>query len=173
MATDRDFEQGIYSHQKAQAAEAALPLFETYADRVMRRVDEVIAGKACKWQPTLADTTLLTLLRNHQGKNRAVALGALCERMHVTPRTVKEIVQELRLNFGVQLGASRDGEAGGYYLIATAEESLDSTEPMLHQAVTMLKVVCAMRGGRSAIQQVLTQLSLDLNRDADQEVTHG
>ena len=164
MALDRDFEQDIYRHTAPAAAPGSL--FETFAERVLRRADAVIAGRECSWPPTTQQVHFLQLLRGHQGKRRIVALGDFAERLHLTPRAVKELVQELRLNFGVQIGASREGESGGYYLISTYDESVESTEPMLRQAVTMLKVVNAMRGGRNHIDQMLTQIRLDLTQEA-------
>ena len=163
MAYDLDFERGIYNRRPAAAPAGGL--FDTFADRVLRRADEVLLGEQCKWPPSSTQTLLLKHLRNHQGKGRALALGHLAERMRLAPRQIKELVQELRLNFGVQVGASRDSDGGGYYLIATHEESVESSEQMLAQATTMLRVVAALRGGRAHIDEMLTQLRLDLMQE--------
>ena len=173
MARDLDFERSIFSHNQAQSAPNGPNLFETYADKVMRRVDEVLAGENCKWPPSLRVKDFLRALRNHQGKDRAVSLGLLCELLRLTPREGKKIVEELRIDFRVQLGASREADNGGYYLISNQEESIESSAQMVHQAVTMLRVAAAMRGGGEAIQQMLTQLSLELQEDADAEVRRG
>jgi hypothetical protein len=136
-------------------------LFTTFAERVMRRAEEVDANLHCKWPISEDQRTLLRLLKPRQGRDRAIALGDLCERMRVTPRIVKDLVQDLRLNFGVQIGASRDSQAGGYYLIATEAESVESTTQMLHQAITMLEVVRVMRG-HATVLEMLGQASLNL-----------
>ncbi|QHN04390.1 hypothetical protein FTO74_14235 [Granulicella sp. WH15] len=163
MAIDLDFERTL--HQTARTVPVEDDLFTTFADKVLRRVDEVIESRRCKWTPRHGHIRLLQLLRSHQGKSRAVSLESLARTMNFTPRELKDIVQDLRLNFGVQLGASRDSEAGGYYLVATEEESIESTAQMLHQATSMLRVVAAMRGGREVIDNLLHQLRLDLSQE--------
>jgi hypothetical protein len=84
--------------------------------------------------------------------------------MKLAPRAVKDLVQDLRQSFGVQIGASRDAEGGGYYLVATEEESDESTAQMFAQAITMLRVVAQMRrGGRAALLQ---QIEMELKEIA-------
>ena len=141
MAVDRDFEQTMYRHTEAAPLED--DLFTTFADRVLRRVDEVIDGRFCQWPPQELDRRFLRLLRPHLGKDRAVPLGLFCEQLDLTPRALKNLVQILRLDFGVQIGASRESDAGGYYLISTEAESVESTDQLWKQAITMLRVVRA------------------------------
>lgn len=139
-------------------------LFTTFADRVMMRVEEVDANQNCKWPLSDGQRTLLRLLRPRLGRARAIALGDLCERMRLTPRVVKDLVQDLRLNFGIQIGASRDAAAGGYYLIETEAESVESTTQLLHQALTMLEVVRVMRGHHNLLE-LLGQIRLGLEKE--------
>lgn len=159
-----DLDRTVYSSNASSAA--SLPpegsLFETFADRVLRRVDDVIAGRNCAWPTKEPQRRLLGLLRGHQGKRRAVPLGLICERMGLTPRAVKDLVQDLRMSFWVQLGASREADGGGYYLAATAEESDESTAQLWSQAITMLRVVHIMRKDRQSKQEMLMQIELEL-----------
>jgi hypothetical protein len=158
MKTDPEFAYSTQQHSTAGS------LFETFADRVLLRVDDVIAGRNIPWPTKEPQRRLLMLLRDHQGKRRAVALNAIAQRMNLQPRAVKDLVQDLRMSFGVQLGASRDAEGGGYYLVATEEESDESTAQMFAQAITMLRVVAQMRrGGRSAL---LAQIEMELKEVA-------
>ena len=159
MAVDTDFEHELHRRTPPPPAGS---LFEAFADKVMRRTDEVLAGRGCPWPPSTQEQRFLSLLRNHQGKARAVSVGEFCERMNLTPRQAKDLVQELRQSFGVQIGASRDSDNGGYYLIATAEESFESTAQMFRQAITMLRVVRRMRGEAETVEQMLTQIELGL-----------
>jgi hypothetical protein len=153
-----------FAYSSAARPEPAGSLFETFADRVLRRVDDVIAGRNVPWPATSAQRNLLQLLQAHQGKQRAVPLSFIAARMALTQRAVKDLVQDLRLSFGIQLGASRDAEDGGYYLIATEEESEESTAQMFAQAITMLRVVAQMRrGGRAAL---LAQIEIELKEVA-------
>jgi biotin operon repressor len=141
-------------------------LFETFADRVLRRVDDVIAGRNCAWPTKEPQRRLLMLLRSHQGKRRAVPLPVIAERMSLTPRAVKDLVQDLRMSFGVQLGASRDAEGGGYYLVETEAESDESCAQMRAQAITMLRVYHQMRRGRQTLAELLQQIELELKEVA-------
>jgi biotin operon repressor len=158
MPIDPEFAYTSQQHSTAGS------LFETFADRVLMRVDDVIAGRNIPWPTKEPQRRLLQLLRPHQGKGRAVPLMTIALRMGMTSRAVKDLVQDLRMSFGVQLGASRDAEGGGYYLVATEEESDESTAQMFAQAITMLRVVAQMRrGGRGAL---LAQIEMELREVA-------
>jgi hypothetical protein len=120
-------------------------LFTTFADRVMDRVEEVLSNRECRWPPSEDQRRLLGMLKARRGRENAVSIGEVCERLRLTPRQVKELVQDLRLNFRVQIGASRDSAEGGYFLGTNREEMVASSAQMFHQAITMLKVVRVMR----------------------------
>jgi hypothetical protein len=105
------------------------------------------------------------MLRDHQGKRRAVPLRLVGERMHLAPRAVKELVQDLRMSFSVQIGASREADEGGYYLVANEAESDESCQPMLSQAITMLRVVAVMKHGRQSIAELTRQIELELGKE--------
>lgn len=150
----------VYSSQRQPLPEGGL--FDTFADRVLRRVDEVMEGRNCAWPSKEPERRLLALLRGHQGKQRAVPLMLIAQRMGLQNRAVKELVQNLRVSFGVQIGASRDGEGGGYYIVATEAESDESTAQMWNQAVAMLRVVAQMRSGRQTLAEMTAQIALEL-----------
>jgi hypothetical protein len=136
-------------------------LFTTFADRVMDRVEEVLTNRECKWPPSADQKMLLGILKAHRGVERAMPLGEICERMRVAPRVVKDLVQDLRLNFRVQIGASRDASGGGYFLGTNREEMVQASQQMLHQAVTMLRVVKVMRAEHDS-EDMLRQVRLAL-----------
>jgi biotin operon repressor len=158
-----DLDQTVYSSQPLPPEGS---LFESFSDRVLRRVDDVVAGRNCEWQPSAQQRQLLTLLRPHQGKRRAVPLDTVAERMKISRRAVRGLVQDLRTSFGVQLGASRDHDGGGYYLIATEEESRESCSLMLAQAISELRVYHRMLRGSQTIAQTLQQIELGLKEVA-------
>ena len=64
---------------------AAAPLFETFADRALDRVDDVLANRGCKWPASYEQKTFLSLLRARQGRARVMALGEIGERLHKSP----------------------------------------------------------------------------------------
>jgi len=153
-----DLDESVYSTRP----EPEGSLFETFADRVRRRAEDVIAGRDCPWPTKEPQRRLLHLLLPHQGKGRAVPLTLIAARMAFPQRAVKELVQDLRVSFGVQIGASREAEGGGYYLVATEEESDESSALMFSQAMSMLRTYTAMRRGRQTIAQIAQQIELEL-----------
>ena len=167
MAQDLDFERSIYSHQAAAAPSTAGTLFETYGDRVVRRVAEVLNCERCPWPPTSFEMGLLFLLGSHIGRANSVPLNQLAELMHLDARKIKEMVQGLRLNFGVQIGALRTRD-GGYYLISSDEESLESHSYLVNQAVSMLRTARALRP-----QQTIAELAGQLTLELGKELPHG
>jgi hypothetical protein len=158
MAVDLDFERKLH-RERELAPEGSL--FDTFANQVLRRADEVIAGQACPFPPSDKHRRFLMLLRNHQGASRSVALGHIAERMALTPRDIKGIVRDLRLHFGVQIGSGRSDETG-YWLIDSVQDCLDSTGPMYRQAISELRLVLRMRRGAEQMDRFLSQLTLDL-----------
>jgi hypothetical protein len=138
-----------------------IDLFTTFAERVMDRVEDVLSNRDCKWPPSEDQRLLLGTLKAHRGIDRAMPLGEICERMKLTPRVVKDLVQDLRLNFRVQIGASRDANGGGYFLGTNREEMVQASQQMLHQAITMLRVVKVMRSEHDS-EDMLQQVRLAL-----------
>ncbi len=162
MAVDADFERELH---RAMQKPPAGSLFETFADKALRRVDDVLAGRECKWSPDLQATTLLRDLRAHQGASRAVPLTTLAETLHLGVRTIKDLVRDLRLNFGVLICSSREGDAGGYWIAATDIEVEEAMRPLFNQAISELRVVHAMRRGSRTIDETLSQIRLELEKD--------
>lgn len=142
-----------------------MPMFETFADRAQERIEDVLSNRGCKWPASYDQKTFLGLFRAHQGRARVIALGEIGERLRMSPREVKDMVQDLRLNFYVPICASRDGDSGGYFLAATLAEIDDSNRPMFRQAITMLRVCKAMRGPDYTTAEVLGQLRLELEQE--------
>ncbi len=140
----------------------------SYALPVLRRLDEVLAGVDIPWQLKPAERALLIVLRPHIGIRDAIGLRQLCELLATNERDVKKMVASLRANFRVLIGASRDGEAGGYYMISSAKEARDSARSFVAQAFTMLKTARIILG-RHATAELLGQLRIKL--DLDEEKT--
>ena len=160
MAVDMDMERQIHAGREL-AAEGSL--FDSFADQAMRRVEEVIAGRNCPWPPSGVMRQFLTLLRNHQGQKRSVALGAIAERLHMSPRDVKGLVRDLRVSFGVQIGSAR-GDDSGYYVIESGEECFTATNAIYNQAISELRMVAIMRKGAQTMDQLRQQIALDLTK---------
>ena len=165
MAVDLDFERELHRGMQAPPAGS---LFETFAHRALRRVDDVIAGRECPFPPDAKLVQLLVLLRNHQGRGRSVPLFALMERTHDSARGVKQSVHDLRTHFGVLICSDRGGD--GYWIAETADDVEETLKPYRAQALSELRLCLAMQRGTTSIDQMLTQLRLELT---ESEATLG
>jgi hypothetical protein len=87
---------------------------------------------------------LLRLLADRKGIARAIQIGELAERLKTTPREIKATVRDLRLLFRVRVGSSRNGESGGFYLIATKRELFDTVRPFIRQAQSEFEIPKAL-----------------------------
>jgi biotin operon repressor len=155
-------EEQIYSTQPLPEG----TMFDNFGDGVLRRAADVVAGRNCPWPTKETQRRFLHHLMSHQGKGRAVPATYIAARMSLTQRAVKELVQDLRLSFGVQIGASRDAEGGGYYLVATEAESEESCSQMWNQAISMLRTTLVMRRGRQTLAELTRQIELELKEVA-------
>lgn len=72
---------------------------------------------------------VLAILEQHQGAKHAITSKRIAEQLHLSTRQVRAIIAEL-VNKGALIGASVDGENGGYYMI-TSKEELESTRAIL------------------------------------------
>lgn len=95
-------------------------------------------------KPTPRQQTLLRLIVDRVGRDKAISVGELAEQLKVQPREVKSDVNVLRTMFRVRIGSSRDGETGGYYMIASKEEALDTARPFVRQAQAELAIARAI-----------------------------
>jgi hypothetical protein len=140
------------------------------AQQALLRIDQVIDNVDCLWPVMGPEKDLLVVLREHVGKGNAITLHQLVELLGVSDRVVKAMVSNLRVNFRVMIGASRDAAAGGYYVISSAAEALESTQYLVSQVLTMLRVIRVMRG-RHATVELFGQLHIQLKLDADPDPT--
>ena len=145
-----------YQQQTAPAGS----LFETFAEQVLRRTEDVIAGRDCLIPPTAVQMLFVKLLQRHQGEGRACSRLIWAEYLQVNDRTLRELVQSLRQDFGVAIGTATNG---GYFLIATREEFDEAIRQLTLHAVTVLRVAKGMSGGR--YEDLLHQLRLQLNTE--------
>jgi hypothetical protein len=110
-------------------------LFETAEERAVAHAYAVISGKSPDGlKPSARQLSLLRTIADRRGKAKAISVGRLAEMEKTSPREIKGDVRDLRLTFKVRIGSSRDGEAGGYYLITTKDEAFDTARPFIEQA---------------------------------------
>lgn len=97
---------------------------------------------------------LLTVLVYHIGIGNGITVAALAQQLHATPRHVRELVTELRLDGIALCGTPRDG----YYIAATAEELRASVDFLVHRARHSLML--ASRMSKIALPDLLGQMHL-------------
>lgn len=136
-------------------------LFTTFAERVVSRALDVIYNRDCAWSAEEDAKRLLSILVGRCGIRNAISRGELRNRLHLNDRTIRELVHELRVSFGVQIGSSR-GEDGGYYLMDDEADCLESSATMIRQGVAIIRAGVAMRGPKRDVVEVLGQISLAL-----------
>lgn len=86
---------------------------------------------------------VLQLLRFHRGLAKALPIRELQLGTGLGPRTIKEIVRNLRLSFRLPIGSSKRGGEGGYYVMVTAEDEAAWVNDVLSQVRAELAVVRA------------------------------
>ncbi len=136
-------------------------LFTTFGERVLLRAQEVLDNRNCAWPAEEDAKRLLGTLLARCGVRNAISRAELRERLHLNDRTIRELVHELRVSFGVQIGSSR-GEDGGYYLMDDEADCLESSQTMIRQGVAIIRAGVAMRGPKRDVVEVLGQISLAL-----------
>jgi hypothetical protein len=126
-------------------------LFESQEDRdreggmrTIAHVEDVMIAGYRGVMLTARQRSLLYIVADRKGLARAISIGELAERLKTSPREIKACVRDLRLVFRVRIGSSRDGEAGGFYLIATKQELLDTVRPFVRQAQSEFEIVKAL-----------------------------
>jgi hypothetical protein len=126
-------------------------LFETPQDREQeacrRAIDHAYDVLRCGYrgtQPSYRQTLLLRIVVDRVGLARAISISELAALLKTSPREIKADVRDLRLLFRIRIGSSRDGAAGGFYMISTKQELLDTVRPFARQAQAEFAVVRAL-----------------------------
>jgi len=128
-------------------------------DQVDRQVMDVLCGRS-RFPVSDRQIDLLRILRSKYGMGRAVQIGELAERININPRTIKEEIRGLVVDHQLPIGASRDGERGGYYLITTPEEAAAATADYKKEIVALARRVRVLEG-QKGINELLGQLRIE------------
>lgn len=104
-------------------------LFPETVDEREKRIDaEILALLTGKpggaFNETLKDDerAVLQAVRFHRGIARTITIREIQRTTDLSDRQIKKAVRALRLNFRVPIAASKNGNAGGYYLWMTRED---------------------------------------------------
>jgi hypothetical protein len=138
--------------------------YTTLSEQILRRVDETLAH--AELAADVPSRSVLIILREHVGRENPITRAELADLLEMPDRMVREVIADLRGRFCIAIGSNRTPGASGYFLVSTAEEALELTEPLLHQAFSLLRVARALCG-RQTIAEWMGQRSLDLEREDD------
>jgi hypothetical protein len=115
---------------------------------------------------TLSDDekAVLTAIRYSRGAANAYPIREMqrrpgCE--HLTDREIKKAVRTLRINFHLPIGSSKQGSAGGYFIMLTDEDHSVLRNQVLDQVRAELEVLKSVDGPRAALE-LLGQLQLEV-----------
>lgn len=84
---------------------------------------------------------LLSLLTHRVGAQYGTTVQTLADLMHTTPRDVRKLVSELRMDGVAVCGTPRTG----YYIAATPEELEETCQFLRHRALTSLQLESRLR----------------------------
>ncbi|MDR3797992.1 MAG: hypothetical protein P4K93_07555 [Terracidiphilus sp.] len=143
-------------------------LFPEPVEVQVHRLDAAIAsllfgGRGGPLNLRLADDekAVLEMIRYRRGAAKSISLRDIQQRTKLDPRTIKQAVRTLRLNFRLPIGSSKNSESGGYYLMISAEDRAIWRKDVLDQVRAQVDVLRAADGHQAALE-ALGQLREEL-----------
>jgi hypothetical protein len=121
------------------------------------------------WPLSQRQRRILEQLRGRQGRNVAMTIDELQQKVGSDARAIKADVRELVMSFRLPIVASRDGETGGYYFATTAQERVDGSEHYIREGVKLFARAAILRNEYD-LNRLMGQHGLDL-RQAMKEPT--
>jgi hypothetical protein len=140
---------------------------EGRAHRIDVMILDVLCGRAA-YPVNDRQRALLDVLRMRRGRQRAISIGELGERLKLNPRAVKLEIADLTVRFRLPIGSSRDAAEGGYYLVMTHDEAIDSAAPHIHQGIAHFKRAAVLLD-KHDLNVMLGQLLLQLPPEIAQQ----
>ena len=148
-------------------------LFPESADKRMERVDELIlhlicggAGGPLNLQLEDNEKTVLQCIRFKRGLKNAMTIREIHERTQLDPRTVKQAVRTLRINFHLPIASWKHSDRGGYYLIVDDADRSAWVKDMTDQIRSELAVLRAAAGHQSHLE-LLGQLQIEAGQEGE------
>lgn len=131
------------------------------AEKIDSQIAELLSGHTPFAFPVNdQQRELLRLLRFRRGMAKAVSIAEITARTGMNARLVKDLIRSLVVDYRVPIGASRDSETGGYYLVMTPAEAEDTARPYIREGVAMFRRAQVFLGTR-AILDLRGQLAIE------------
>ncbi len=92
---------------------------------------------------TPVETRVATLIWSRRGRGSPISINDICRLTNLKTREVKDVVEGLRMDHRMRIGALRTSP-GGYFIVETAEDAEAALRPYRKQVFTMLKVIAVL-----------------------------
>jgi hypothetical protein len=112
---------------------------------------------------TLLEQEVYTILKQHRGRDTAIAMESLANLCRVTTREIQEIVSRLVIVYRIPVGSSSSSARPGFYLIADRAEAQEVYESLKGRALAILKRASVI--GRIRRQDLLHEIATELALD--------
>jgi 1,4-dihydroxy-2-naphthoyl-CoA synthase len=109
------------------------------------------------------EKTVLHMLRYRRGLKNALSIRDLQQKTRLVPRSIKDIVRGLRMNFALPIGSSKSSLGGGYYIMITREDVSAWGNDLFSQVKAEVAAFRAAAGAQ-ATAELVGQLSLEVRK---------
>ena len=120
--------------------------------------------------PSDAERRVAAVIWQHQGRRKPVPLRTLCKTVAMSEREAKGVVERLRMDHGIKIGASRR-EPVGYFIIRDTEDVVLSLGPFKSQIFTMLRTFRRL-ATPAMYRELAGQIRLELGPEPDLSALH-
>jgi hypothetical protein len=152
-------------------------LFPESQEMRLQRLDAEIlhllmghAGGTLRFPLDDSEKAVLQCLRYRRGLANAMTIREIQLRTKMEPRSIKQAVRTLRLNFCLPIASWKHADRGGYYLIVDEADRAAWVKDVLDQVRAEVAVLRAA-AGRQAGLELLGQLHMEMEQDT--EIAHA
>lgn len=157
----------------AKTPEGQLSLLPESEEMRIQRIDGMIlhlicGGKGGALNLPLEDheKAVLECLRYRRGLKNAMTIREIQLRTQMEPRTVKQAVRTLRLNFHLPIASWKHADKGGYYIICDDADRAAWVKDVMDQVRAEIAVLRAAAGNQAGLE-LLGQLQMQLTSESE------
>ena len=107
------------------------------------------------------------IIFGHRGRQDPVSIDLLCKATGWNAREIKGIVEQLVVTHRMKIGASRNQEAGGYFMVVDAEDAEAAARPYRKQIFAMLRRLRVLLGPHQ-LRELYGQLAMEQGESDEQ-----
>ena len=104
---------------------------------------------------------IMSILEGRRGKGKAITQGALAVKADVSPRYVRQNIEELIVDHQIIICASYDGRRGGYFLPLNQDE-IDEYESILKShGIKILQRLSVLK--KKSLAETVAEFQTEIN----------